>query len=225
MAQCTAKAKSTGERCRRRAVTGYTVCQVHGAGSPLQGRPGGRPIEARTGGRYSKYLPARLVSRFEEMTRDAELLAMRDDIALVDARIADLMARVDTGEAGKWWSEMRASYGALSDALRRKDNESIAIALRDLNVTINKGNSDYASWNEITGLLEQRRKLVESEQKRVLAAQHTLRLDEAARLMAALTSAVREHVTDPVTLGRIEQEFIRLSTLPDNSRVESTSRS
>ena len=31
MAQCTAKAKRTGERCQMHAVHGYTVCRVHGA--------------------------------------------------------------------------------------------------------------------------------------------------------------------------------------------------
>ena len=33
MAQCSAKAKSTGQRCGRSATNGATVCQVHGAGS------------------------------------------------------------------------------------------------------------------------------------------------------------------------------------------------
>ena len=32
--QCTATAKSTGERCRRSPIAGATVCRVHGAGAP-----------------------------------------------------------------------------------------------------------------------------------------------------------------------------------------------
>jgi hypothetical protein len=34
MARCTAKAKSTGKRCRRSPIAGSNVCRVHGAGAP-----------------------------------------------------------------------------------------------------------------------------------------------------------------------------------------------
>jgi len=34
MAQCTAKAKSTQERCTRPAIKGGTVCRFHGGGAP-----------------------------------------------------------------------------------------------------------------------------------------------------------------------------------------------
>ena len=37
MAKCTAKAKTTGERCRNAPVTGTTVCRMHGAN---RGTPG-----------------------------------------------------------------------------------------------------------------------------------------------------------------------------------------
>lgn len=32
--QCTAKSKQSGQRCRRAAVPGATVCRVHGGGAP-----------------------------------------------------------------------------------------------------------------------------------------------------------------------------------------------
>ena len=32
--QCTAKAKSTGNRCGKSAIPGGTVCKTHGAGAP-----------------------------------------------------------------------------------------------------------------------------------------------------------------------------------------------
>jgi hypothetical protein len=49
--QCTAKAKRTGERCRRYARVGYPVCIKHGAGQ--KDKYGGRPP---VHGRYSKFL-------------------------------------------------------------------------------------------------------------------------------------------------------------------------
>ena len=32
--RCTAKAKQTGNRCKRAAIIGGTVCKIHGGGSP-----------------------------------------------------------------------------------------------------------------------------------------------------------------------------------------------
>jgi len=64
MPQCRAKAKSTGERCRRAAVKGYPVCRVHGAGSPTQGRPGGRPPKH---GAYARHLKPEELATLEEL--------------------------------------------------------------------------------------------------------------------------------------------------------------
>ena len=50
-------------------------------------------------GRYSKYLPTRLAGRYEEARADPELLALRDDIALLDTRVAQTVAALDTGES------------------------------------------------------------------------------------------------------------------------------
>jgi hypothetical protein len=66
--QCTAKAKRTGQRCRRYARRGYKVCIKHGAG---QGNKyGGRPP---THGRYSKFLTPEEVEDFEAFKQSFDL--------------------------------------------------------------------------------------------------------------------------------------------------------
>jgi len=212
MAQCTAKAKSSGIQCRRHAVTGYRVCQVHGAGSPLQGRPGG--IQKKTlqfGGRHSRFLPIRLAARYAESQQDPELLVLRDELSLTDARIEDLILRVDTGEAGRLWRELKETYSKLTTSMRKQNADDTADALRELGIIINKGLADYAAWGDVFQLVEQRRKLVESEQRRVVAAKYILRMDEAMLLMGALAASVRKYVSDTTVLAKINQEFIRLS--------------
>lgn len=47
MGQCTATSKRTGERCRRRASKGKSVCRVHGADSP--GAPKGNKNAMKSG--------------------------------------------------------------------------------------------------------------------------------------------------------------------------------
>lgn len=212
---CKVIIKKTGQQCRRYAVIGYEVCQYHGAGSPYQGRPGGitkKSMRSATASRHSKFLPSRLAAYYEASENDPELLSMRSELHLIDTRIAEILNRVDTGEAGKYWAKIKESYQDLSDALYRKDSEGVNINLRSMGMIISKGTADYAVWNEITELVEQRRKLVESEQRRVEKARLILRVDEAAKLMGALTSAVRKHVTDDRVLIAIQQEFVRLSS-------------
>ena len=218
--QCKAKAKSTGNQCRRWAVDGFEVCQVHGAGSPKQGRPGGRPI-LPGGGRHSKYLPVRLAARYEESQNDPELLSMRDDIALIETRVADLLKRVDSNEAGLWWGKLRSAYDDLVAAMRRGNDQAVAAGLNDLNRFIDGGGSDFAIWGEISSLLDQRNRIVSSERKRLVEMQQMITSQEAFRLVTALLSAVNENVTDRKSRARIQAEFIRLTDRPDSSIVES----
>ncbi len=93
MAQCTAKSKRTGERCRSNAVEGYTVCRMHGAGSPHAGRPGGAPIVT---GRYSikRQELARKAQQFASDTTPGDLTG---ELVLMRALLQDYLDRFDDG--------------------------------------------------------------------------------------------------------------------------------
>ncbi len=83
MAQCKAKCKSTQEQCRRRAVEGYEVCTVHGAGTKkrveagLRKRPG-HPIV--TGG-TSKYMKEEVLKKIEDFKADPDLEKLEFELA------------------------------------------------------------------------------------------------------------------------------------------------
>lgn len=94
MAQCTAKAKSTGEQCNRHAVTGYSVCQVHGAGSVKKGRAGGAPV---TVGRYSLKHRASLAAKQAEFLADPSPGDLTDELALMRALLQDYLERYADG--------------------------------------------------------------------------------------------------------------------------------
>lgn len=213
MAQCTATVRKTGERCRRRAVTGYNVCQVHGAGSPKKGRPGGRPIK---NGRHSRKMPERLREKYEESLSDSELLALRDEIALCDTRLEDLLGRVDSGESGAAWVNARKCLDSFLKEFYG-DGNHVALRLEELKESIQKGLDDYAAWGEIQALLEQRRKIVESEQKRLVALQQVITVEKAMVLFAAITDVIKRNVTDRQQLASISHE---LSGLLERQRKE-----
>src|SRR5918992_3542816 len=96
--QCRAKSKRSQVQCRKAAVVGREVCSMHGGKSLV-----GPAVNTYRSGRHSRYLPVRMAAKYQEAEHDPELLSLRDQIALVDARLADLLARVDTGESGSLW--------------------------------------------------------------------------------------------------------------------------
>lgn len=204
--RCSAQAKSTGERCRRRATRGFPVCQVHGSGSPRKGKPGGRPI---VHGRYSKYLPDRLAARYLEAQADVRLLELRDEIGLVDARIAELLERLSSGESGQGWREVQAAYAGLKATIGTQgvpgDAGSFQAALAALGDVIGRGNRDHQVWEEILALVDQRRRLVESERKRHVEMQQMITAERAMILLAAITSIIKEHVHEHTTLAAISR--------------------
>lgn len=158
-------------------------------------------------GRYSKHLPTRLAGRYEEALRDTELLALREDISLLDARLGDVLARVDTGESGWLWSRLKEQATDLRAARRAQDTVAAAAALNDLLSLVDAGHQDYAAWSDVRSLLDQRRRLVESERKRLVEMQQTLTVERAMLLVGAVAGIVKAHVTDRAQLAAISADL------------------
>jgi GGDEF domain-containing protein len=205
MSQCTAKSKQSGQRCKRAAVVGRTVCSIHGGKTPT----GVSAPNFKTG-RHSKYLPARLGERYQAALADQDSLNLAAEIALVDARIGDVLGRVDTGESGRAWTRLKQAYSALQKAKRMDQTEEADELLLELGSLIGKGVADYAAWDEIGSYVEQRRRLVESERKRLVDMQQTVTIEQVMIVLAAISDVVRRHVDDSATLARISAELNRI---------------
>lgn len=173
-------------------------------------------------GRYSKHLPTRLMDRYQEARIDADLLALRDDIALLDARLEDVLAKVDTGEAGETWRALqetvhefeKAERGANSTTRETKKaeyNHDREEAMRTIIVLCQAGMSDYAAWNEVKALLEQRRKHAETEQKRLVAMQQMITASDAVLMQTAILDIIKRNVTDRATLIALSADFGKLA--------------
>jgi hypothetical protein len=206
--QCTATVYKTGQQCKRRAVTGYKVCQVHGGKTPR----GVASPHYKTG-RYSKVLPARLAARYIESQADPRLLELRDDISLLDARLEDLLARVDTGESGALWgklltakTELASISGTSAEATLKR--QALMGYILDL---ITKGHADHQAWRELGGVLEQRRKLVESERKRLVEMQQVVTSERMVILIGQMVTIIKEHVHDRGILQAISGSIYALA--------------
>ena len=125
-------------------------------------------------GRYSKVLPKGLSTHYLRAQEDRDLLALREEVALVDARVAELLERATTKRAGD------------------------------------------RVWAALEPLINQRRKLVESESRRMKDLHQMITLERAYALVAAYIAVVQRHVTDRAVLTLISEEFSRLTAGGDD---------
>lgn len=188
---CGAKTRS-GKPCQNAPIAGAKRCKFHG-GKSL----GGIASPTYVHGRRSKFIPQRLHARYHEALEDKELVSLRDDIALVEARLADVLLRVDTGESGSAWLGVQSS-------LVEFELTQNPIALSVLRQSIARGLSDYAAWEEVKQILEQRRRLVGDERKHVLETGRFITIEQIMLWVGALANEIRS-----VVMQAVEDEQLR----------------
>ena len=65
-------------------------------------------------------------------------------------------------------------------------------------------------WDDLCRLLDQRRKLVESERRRMVEMHQMLTTEEAMTLLAAVVDSLRRHVVDRKVLAAVSADLTRL---------------
>jgi hypothetical protein len=194
--------------CAKWPLEGKKRCKRHN-GSALPG-----PANANwKGGRHSKFLPQALMERYEAGLDDPNLISLRAEVALVDARISSLLESLgDHGGSGVLRLIKARLEGFKAEAVKGKGTqESRAEALHKLESAIVTALTRATTWDELRDTLDLRRKLAESEGKRERDALQTISVQQAVVMMALLVKAVSEHVTDRNALNAIVTQFDRLT--------------
>ena len=205
MAQCTAKSKQSGERCKRHAAHGKKVCAIHGGKTPS-----GIASPHYKGRGHSDYLPKRLKARYEQSIGDPDLLNLNAEIALTDTRIAELLENLETGDVEHRWNKLAEAYGSLDGAAQAEDVKSWQEAHAELGRIIKSGVDSYAAWGQLNVLLETRRKLVETERKRRVEMQNMITAEQAMMLLREMMTVIHETVPEYERRLAIQTRFDRL---------------
>lgn len=158
-------------------------------------------------GRYSDLLPRRMVESFVASMQDENLLEMREEVALVDSRLQDLLTRVESGESEALWRAIQERWNDFNDAYFSGDDDALMRARTDLERVITRGIGDFGVWNDILRLVNTRAKLVSQERKRLIQLNQTITTEKAMVLVHALVEAVKAHVSDQPTLAAIAKDF------------------
>jgi hypothetical protein len=195
--------KRTRVRCKRFAAPGRATCNLHG-GKSLKG------VNATSfkHGRFSKYLPDRLVERYREALADEELLRLDDEIALLDTRLQDLLARLhQDGEGPGAWHQIHDAHQRLEQAIARDDANATQAGLVMLSNAIASGRDESSAWRMILQLIEQRRKLVDTERRRLLDEDQVITVERLMIFVAALTDIIRRNVASREERAAVSNEI------------------
>lgn len=207
MQHCGARTRAGGT-CRNAAMPNGR-CRMHG-GKSLSGPA----LPQWKDGRRSKVLPRRLMESYQASLADPDRLVLNEELALLDARINDVLVRVDSGESGQLWAQLRQTWREYEVARKARDPAVMAQSVTMLGELISRGHADAAAWAELRQLVQERRKLAESERKRLVEAQQVVAVDQALALLGLMVDAVQRHVHDAGTLGAIVEEYARLTGRP-----------
>ncbi len=197
--------KKDGKPCRGHAMPNGR-CYKHGGATPA-----GLASPNFKHGKYSSVVPGRMLARYQEAEQDPALLSLRSELALLDGRLFDLLGRVDTGESGRIWGKAQEAVLDLRAANLNKDQEAAGEALNRLIGIISKGHSDYAAWHEVHEVVDQRRRIAESERKRLVETHQMITTERALALMGAIVGAIKEEINDQKLLQRISARILGLA--------------
>jgi hypothetical protein len=182
--------KSTGDRCRNAVRAGWNVCHYHGAGRPSN--PAGR---APVTGKFSKFLPTRFIEQFEQFLTDPEFLTLGNEMALIDTRIAELLGMLEGADVKMAWAKVRSvayNLGNIAACQDLKQAQDIAA---------------HEIWEGIRDFVEQRRKLADTERRRMVDAKKYLTLQQANSMMAYIIDVVLKNVNDPLERMKIADQL------------------
>ena len=211
----------TGQQCKRSAVYATDRCTRHGGGKPLQGKPRGHQ-NFKTGEhsdllvfkfagqiiagkvpmtkRYQKFIPERLAEKYLESVNDPEIIALNDDIALVETRIKQILERIDDDEPPPVWRDAKNAFDEFMMYRRLNDTDKAREVLDLLQDIFERQANDRETWDEVFSRLEQRMKLASEERKRRMDMRTLMDaeqvMDVASKLLAAVNEAAEVVIKD-----------------------------
>ncbi len=183
-------------------------CKKHGGKSPhgLQHYAIKDGTTSKYLGPYLRSLPERMLAGVKASIDDPALLELKQEIAIVKERAADLMRRVDHGESGHLWKQLKVAYADLTTAQKAGDGAMITLALTHMGDLIERGTSDYQGWEEISKQFDRVQRLSESQVKREIEAGQLAPAEQTLLMIRAILMAVRECVVDAATREAIQRK-------------------
>jgi hypothetical protein len=185
-----------GSPCPNPALFRQATCKICTGKSAIGGK-------VYTHARYKKFLPERIAELYEEALSRPDLLEMDNQIAVLDAKLQTVFQ--ETGEKNiPSWNDV------LKEIERLDDPDLGPMAIANLRQYANDGALYDSKWQQVQQIMEQQRKLVDTEIRRKKELNQMIPVDRVMLLMASVADVIKRHVRDPEVLMRIKKEMAML---------------
>lgn len=196
---CSAHRKDGGD-CRAPAMANGK-CAVHGGKTP-----GGVASVHWRHGRHSKHLGPVLGPLVAEAMADPDRHSMEQELALIDARLAQLLASIEGKDGPSAWGRLAEELDRFHAASRDPSKTAgarMSQAMSAIDHLVSEGLGETAAWSQILEVIDRRRVLVESEEKRAITSGRAIPVDQVINMLASFTRAVLDDVPEPDRRRRI----------------------
>lgn len=218
--RCGSKLRNKDRVCRKFVKPGQRCKMLHG-GKSLKGP---ESPTWKHGGR-SRYVPPRWETLYERSMRDPlAQRSMQRQLALFEGLIDDALKRIDTGESGAAWSELKTRGDSIRRSLRdikqagqqgdarragRLAQGLLSEIEEELLPVIERGVGQEAARNELAELFRKRARLLRVQQQ----GEKTVSISHLAALQARFVSLVLKYLDDQRLIAQFVAE-LREESLP-----------
>lgn len=165
-------------------------CRLHGGGSPK-----GLDHPRTKHGGYSRYLPDALKEKYQAAQTDEDLLSLKEEMALVTTRLYELAEKVQETAGKKKYSELVRLWRDWHKA-KANGSKSEKYIKQDLDECIENIEHDLKIWDEVTNLVNMKRKLVDSEQRKLNNLQQFIPTEKVMLFIGAVMDVVSNEIED-----------------------------
>jgi hypothetical protein len=163
--------------------------------------------------RYLKDLPRDLRAGYKAALADPERTGLADELAVLEARVGQLLRRLSESAAPPW-AEAVETLDGLTAATHGGDAGSFRVAFDRHDRVVRAGAEAAAAqaavWEELQDVIALKVKTASAEAKRLHDLRAYIPVELALGLVAAVASAARETVRDADDLRRLQQSLISI---------------
>lgn len=195
--QCSGRRMFDGKRCRLNGSQEDGRCIRH-----TEVEAGLAIVKSETSivksGRYSRVLPKSLAQKYSKQLQDNDLLELNDEIALIDMRVGEMLLMLPDNAGESSWIGAKKAFENLMIAVDNGDIDAVDSARKTMDDALNTGESEIAQWDSIVKMVDVRRKLVESQRKRLVEMQTTISADDVVGILAVIQNSIKARVLEYV---------------------------
>ena len=163
---------------------------------------------------HGKYIevnmPESLLQKYKQVSQDAEVLSLREDILIVDAFLLEALETITKKEGSDAWARLGKSVKRFKRAEADKDAFAMRESMGEIEGIVLHGQAAYAAKKDFQTWLEQRRKLTDSEVSRRKALGDMVTRAQVLVLIDRVVDLIKTHVPDHTTRVNLSAALLQM---------------